>query len=239
MHLRHQQNSNLSLHHIGPWQGYEVQLQHGPLVSEYLALIKQTMDLSLLEHPRMLAVRIDLRLPINYAFQHERLMSRFIQSLRAQVQADLDRRRSEGKRAHNTSVRYVWARELDTGHQPHYHVCLFFNKDAYRQVGLLSPGRVEGAAWVYPDAPQEPMGRKPARSLAERIRMAWASALGLRMEEALGLVHFPFNGVYRVNARSGCCEIEVAGLFNRLSYMAKAKTKQYGMRERHFGASRG
>lgn len=61
----------------------------------------------------------------------------------------------------------------------------------------------------------------------------------MEMEQAVGLVHFPYNCAYRVNTGSIAAEGEVAGLFSRISYLAKAKTKQYGMGVRHFGASRG
>ncbi len=48
---RHPLNTNLSLHHTGSWHGYEVQLQHGPLVHEYLYRFKETLDCSGLMNP--------------------------------------------------------------------------------------------------------------------------------------------------------------------------------------------
>lgn len=239
MNLRHPLNPNLSLHHTGLWDGYEVQHQHGPLVEEYLCRIKQTLDFALLEHPRTFAVRVDLRLPRLHPYQQSGLMARFIGSLRAQVDADLLCRRREGKRVHDTAVRYVWTCEQKDSDQVHYHVCLFFNKDTYHQIGALPAGASDGAELVDPDVPRDLKARKRGKNLAERIVIAWGRALGMEMEQAVGLVHFPYNCTYRVNARSIAAEGEVAGLFSRISYLAKAKTKQYGMGVRHFGASRG
>ena len=235
---RHPLNTNLSLHHTGSWHGYEVQLQHGPLVHEYLYRFKETLDWSLSEHPRTLAVRLDLRLPERHPFQLEFVMGRFISSLREQIKADVNRRRSEGKRVHDTAVRYIWVREQDSSDQPHFHVCLFFNKDTYRQLGSLPSAKGEGAAMPDPDVPRDSLADRPAKNLAERIVKAWSRAVGLGPDEGSGLVHFPYSCVYRVNVGSAGGEAGVAGLFSRISYLAKAKTKQYGMGIRHFGTSR-
>ena len=44
MRRRHPDNTNLTYHHSGPWNGYDVQLQRGPLFIPYLERIHETMN---------------------------------------------------------------------------------------------------------------------------------------------------------------------------------------------------
>jgi len=71
-----------------------------------------------------------------------------------------------------------------------------------------------------------------------RIQEAWASALWMTPAQSRGLVHFPPNRVYRIDANSDQFLAQMVSLFTRLSYFAKAKTKQYGTGEHCFGSSR-
>lgn len=74
--------------------------------------------------------------------------------------------------------------------------------------------------------------------MAMRIMAAWISALGIPRDESVGLVHFPAKRVYRIDANSDGFFFQVSDLFKRLSYLAKADTKQYGDASKSFGCSR-
>ena len=76
------------------------------------------------------------------------------------------------------------------------------------------------------------------KNMAERIRNAWASALGMRVENTIGLVHFPENATYHLNVNSTDFDMSYQALFNRLSYFAKVDTKHYGDGTNNFGSSR-
>ena len=85
--LRHSGNSNLHLHDLPTFDGLPVMLAAGPFIREYLSRLKQTIDLALEQHSRVLAFRVDLRLPLgidlpDYAYTNE-VISRFIASFKA------------------------------------------------------------------------------------------------------------------------------------------------------------
>ena len=67
------------------------------------------------------------------------------------------------------------------------------NHDAYFTLGDYTIAGYRGDR----DMPVD-HSRESAKNMAERISLAWASALGLSMEQAGGLVHFPDNPVYSV-----------------------------------------
>ncbi len=86
---------------------------HGPLDTRYLNNIKSTIDKALAEHSRTIAIRIDLRMPIDQFYNETGLsddspafitntdsnaISRFTKSLKAQIDADLLRKRNTEKR---------------------------------------------------------------------------------------------------------------------------------------------
>ena len=41
------------------------------------------------------------------------------------------------------------------------------------------------------------------KNMSSRIIEAWASAMGLSLDQARGLVYFPNNGIYRLNQKNG------------------------------------
>lgn len=236
MRKRNHDNTNLSLHHSGPWQGYDVQLQRGPLFIPYLERIHETMTRAIHSQPRTMAVRVDLALPVNGYYRRGDLIERFIQSLRAQLEAELMKRKRDGRAAPRCRLEYVCVREQGVSHQHHFHVCLFLNGDCYRGLGEMP--RANGMGEFDPDIPADPRIASPG-GLAKRIVAAWARALGWTMEQAVGLVHFPEGGVYRIKRHSAVCDSQIAGLFNRLSYLAKEDTKQFGDGFRNLRCSRG
>ncbi|MEY4591747.1 MAG: hypothetical protein RIR18_642 [Pseudomonadota bacterium] len=68
-----------------------------------------------------------------------------------------------------------------------------------------------------------------------RIHEAWASALGIPVENKLGLVEFPQNLFYLLQQAD---PMTLSDSIHRASYLCKAETKQYGDWVHGFGASR-
>ncbi len=217
MTARLPQNKNLTFHSQATYQDLPVLEQRGGLIENYLRSIDIAIRRSLAEYPRTYAIRVDLRLPPSKEPISSRVISKFIDSLKAQIRADLDGRRRRGVRVHPCRLRYIWVKERSEALQHHYHVLLLLNNDTYRRLGDFSAA--DG-------------------NMAARIKKAWASALMLPLQSLGGLVHFPSNAEYRVNASSLGFDDEYKELFRRASYFAKAATKQYGGGSNSFGCSR-
>jgi hypothetical protein len=211
------------------YQGLPIQ---GSLESNnaiYLDRLLNTINLSLAEHPRTYAMRVDLRLPdltgrhdclsrdeiVSYNRNRTNLMRRFTESLSAKVKAQGVWMRREGKRVHPCTVRYVWVKERDTAINDHYHIVLFFNKDRFHRAGEYSS---DG-------------------SLAAIIMAAWSSALGCSFASSFRLVHFPKKNGYYLDENSQEFSQQYSDLFDRISYLAKKRTKHYGEGSRCFGCS--
>lgn len=220
--LRHPDNNNLSLHYGSTFDGLPVQENKGPFIREYLSALKHAIELTLAEYPRVLAVRVDLRLPQGielpeYAYTNQ-VISRFFESFTRKIQYHQERVRERGY-ARGCKVRYVWSREVGQRGRQHYHLLILLNRDAYYTIGRLGSERV---------------------NMISRIEESWASALGLPVDQVRGLVHIPKDAEYRVDREIRCGKVdELPALFYRASYLCKKATKSYGDRQRGFGASRG
>lgn len=222
--LRHPDNTNLCLHHDDTFEGLPVMVEKGPFVQQYLARLKRTMDLALEQYSRVLAFRVDLRLPVaadlpDHAYTN-RVISDFIESFKAKIEHNRDKARARNLYAHDCKVRYVLTREVGGGSsRPHYHLLILLNRDAYYTVGRL---------------------QSEADNMISRMQEAWASALGLPDYQVDGLVHIPRNAIYRIcrNVRADDEDV-LPDLFRRASYLCKAATKSYGDRQRGFDTSRG
>ncbi|MDQ9090497.1 inovirus Gp2 family protein [Pseudoalteromonas haloplanktis] len=189
------------------------------LVIPYLNAIEKVMHAACSEHKRTFAVRIDLRLPAysnTIDLDSNKIITRFIASLEAQIKADTKRKAREGKTPHSCNIRYIWAREQNTAHHQHYHCVLFFNKDRYFCTGQINA---------------------ESENLFTRIVKAWASALSLPLDETIQLVHLPLKAHYYLDANSPSFTQGFNVLYSRLSYLAKLTTKQYGLGQRCFGYS--
>ena len=68
-----------------------------------------------------------------------------------------------------------------------------------------------------------------------RLAQAWASALGLSVEDVRGLVEIPANPAYCIRRNDPQSQ---ADFFYRASYLCKVATKVYGNGLHGFGASR-
>lgn len=229
--LRHPDNSNLSLHYDGTFEGLPVMIEKGPFIQEYLSALKRTVELAMVEYPRVLAFRVDLRLPQDielpdYAYTNQ-VISRFFESFTKKIQYH-QKRVGERCYARGCKVRYVWSREVPQGGRPHYHVLILLNRDAYYTVGRLHSEKV---------------------NMIDRLQEAWASALGLPVWLVEESVHIPDNSTYRIDLRPRERKVkgsdrkvlvdELPLLFHRASYLCKVATKSYGDRQRGFDTSRG
>ncbi len=74
--------------------------------------IRETVRHALNVHPRLTALRVDLRFPDVPAATDAAVISRFINALKARIDAYQKRKHREGKRVHPTTLHYVWAREF-------------------------------------------------------------------------------------------------------------------------------
>lgn len=251
--LRHPDNNNLSLHYDPIYDGLPVMRDKGPFIREYLSALKHTIELAMAEYPRVLAFRVDLRLPQgihlpDYAYTNQ-VISRFFESFTRRIKYHQGKVGERGY-ARGCKVRYVWSREIGQAGKPHYHLLILLNRDAYYTVGRLRSEKINNI---------------------RRMEDAWASALGLSVDQVVGLVNIPEDAEYRINRHDpsrACAESQpgeddefrreawwpgarafrrkkprglarLPDLFCRASYLCKVATKSYGDRQRGFGASRG
>jgi hypothetical protein len=214
---RHPSNSNLHLHYEDTFRGLHVMTSYAPFITEYLERLHETTQLALSDHRRVFAFRFDLRFPDDYLPPESgnAVISRFVDSLTARIQSARERSRRLNGAAHQTRVRWCWVREIGLEGRPHYHFVLLLNRDAYHTVGRFYSER---------------------ENLYSRIQSAWASALGIALDDADGLAHIPPNAEYRLSQDD---PEEMDRYFHRVSYLCKAETKGYGNRFRAFGCSRG
>ncbi|HFH3882473.1 MULTISPECIES: inovirus Gp2 family protein [Pseudomonas aeruginosa group] len=217
--LRHPQNTNLHIHTDPFFEGLPVMVEKGPFISEYLATLKSTIGLALGQYPRLLAFRADLRLPLGidlpeYAYTNA-VIREFWGSFKEKIEHNRKVARKSNPHAHGCEVRYAWAREVGAGERPHYHLLILLNRDAFYSVGKLQ-------------------SENP--NMISRLQEAWASALGLQLDQMSGLVEIPDNATYRVDRDDGDA---LACLFHRASYLCKVATKRFGDGQHGFRCSRG
>ncbi len=94
--------------------------------------IADTFDCALKTHTRVLALRVDLRLPDGPAATDAAVISRFPASLKARIEALQLRKQREGKRIWPTTLRYAWSREFgELNGKKHYHLVLLLNRDTW------------------------------------------------------------------------------------------------------------
>ncbi len=197
---------------------------YGVINSHNLNRIIQTVDKAISQYGRVLAIRCDLRFanidpdsPDAFQNNDNAVMTRFIESLKSQVSADLYRKAMHLVRVHHTDVLYIWAREQDESIYQHYHVLILLNYNTYAFLGdyLTDSG-----------------------SLANKIQKAWCSATGLPYPDYASLIHFPEKPCYKLS-RS---EIQTdpstyMACLLRAAYLAKERTKIRGAGYRTFGCS--
>ena len=188
----------------------------GPFYTGYLEKLYMVTFQALAAHSRTSAFRFDLQLPDpHYYVNYDRLIDRFIESLKTKIRYSRNKAKLKNLKAHLTDIRYVWACECNKRGEVHYHFVLFLNYDAINVLGTYEEGR---------------------QNLFSKIVEAWYSALDIKsdLESTKRLVHAADNGTYYLSA-SEPDSVDI--FFERASYLAKVATKQGGSRH-SFGGSR-
>ena len=221
--LRHPDNPNLTLTNGPYWKGLPIPVASGPYVCEYLEAVRKVLADTGARYPRHCVVRFDLHFPQHWHWPDSGAISRFFHRLLREIASDLSKR----ARNYPCQVAYVWAAERHVAVCQHYHVALFLNKDAYYGLGRY-PSMAPG--W-YPPVEAGP-------GLAHCIVRAWAHALRLHIRDVLGCVYFATKGVYHLDRNSQRWGDQFLAAFERVRYLAKARTKEYGTNYRCFGSSR-
>ncbi|ENA9696120.1 inovirus Gp2 family protein [Salmonella enterica subsp. enterica] len=197
---------------------------YGDHVVEYKESIINTVHKAVLDHPRTLAIRVDLHDPaildngdtITCFANTEDAISRFTRSMKAKLSADTQRKQREGKRAYPNTLRYAWVREYSQTNKCHYHIFLFLNKDAYYHLGDYDLDN---------------------NTLRRMIITAWCSALGLPPEDHAHLVQFPANGIYFLDREKVMNDLYPRDFIERVDYLTKVRTKVFEDGYRSFGCS--
>jgi hypothetical protein len=227
MNTRHQTNKNLTTFTGDTYYDFPL-YKHTTFIEPYLNKTFQVIESAVQEHSKVMIIRVDLHLPHrpncrDYPVPYDgSVISKFTASLNAQLKADLQKKNRMGGRVHNCPVRYVWVKETATVPQEHYHVVLCLNNHAYSHLGNVNDAKTGSD-----------------NNLVGKIIKAWASALSLYPHEAGNLVHIPSdNPVYYLNKHNSSYAYELARVYKRVSYLAKAKTKNYSNYSHSFGSSR-
>ncbi|EEW0911026.1 inovirus Gp2 family protein [Escherichia coli O4] len=207
---------------------YKYIKSHGPLNKYQLKRIEQAIDKALDEYPRVMAIRVELHMPVrrplcdmlledDYARTDAAAISRFNASLNAKIKHYELKQKNAGKRVRETSSRIVWAREFcPTNNKKHYHVLLLLNRDAFNSLGSFESDK---------------------GTLLRFIREAWMSAVNLIYPKNRELVKIPDNPCYYISAKDGKQSEAYRELIFRSSYLAKEKSKCFTDGERNFGCS--
>lgn len=211
-------NKNLIINSDCSYNGYEIFIGKGGVILNYMDILYKVLNNSLKENNRVLAIRVDLRLPSNFCNNDTSVISRFFASLKAKIAVDYKAKSERLNRVHDCNMRYVWVKEQVTSKQPHYHVVIFVNYDYYHVLGDFNNIAKGG-------------------NLASRIAYAWASAIKADIGVAATLVHFPDNCTYKLAQSSEDFDKQLSSFINRVSYLAKIYTKNYGFRQRNIGYS--
>lgn len=214
--MRHPLNTNLAIHTGPVYKGFRVLTPEGGLIKGYLDTVLKTTDYALDEHPRTYAMRFDLRWPRADEFHvldySNEPVGRFVKHLRGSIEEHYHTAVAQGRRAHQSALRYIWAREVGASGRPHLHFLTYVNRDTY--FGMGKYGSVD-------------------RNMYNRIRDAWDYALDIQDGFFPGLVHMC--GDFHVFARDG--RPGWADLIQAGSYLCKLESKEYGTPFHAFGSS--
>lgn len=185
---------------------------------QYQQAFYDVIDYAVSEFPRTLALRVDLRFPQGYRYGlANKEVTRFIESLKAKLKVDCQKRNRRWRRNWINRLRYVWVREIgERNYRKHYHVLLLLNKDFYHGTGKFDSDD----------------------SLATLIQQAWCSAIGLNWQQYRTLVNMTENGCFHLNRNSPNYIGRVSELIKRMDYLAKDHTKCYDDGYRSIGTSR-
>ena len=225
MNTFHPENKNLNLFYEKEWMQLSLQHNHAPFILNYLQSMLNVLKNAVIVMRRVFVLRFDLHLPDSY-FDNGSLVSKFTSSLKAQLEANYQRRLKDNPKAHYSPLAYIWTREEGLNNKSHYHFVILLNLDAYATLGTIP--RLETIDSQHFNAD----------NMACRIIKAWASALHINAVYAYPLVHFPQNCGYKIGVFHEILDINsFEKMFYRLSYLAKARSKVFGNHVRNFGTS--
>ncbi|QPL44918.1 Protein of unknown function [Vreelandella subterranea] len=224
-HLRkcHPDNPDLKLWWEGYYQSMWVQTQKGPLIENYLAKLFDVMNRSRQDCNRILAIRIDLRFPNGMYAGLLDYKNSALSAFKTFFQRELDR--AGIKYPHK--FRCVWCCEQDTSINPHYHLLLLLNGDAYNGLGYI--GRTQSSDYGY-------------ENLFHRIVRSWARAINHPQECMEGLVQVPRKPVTNELATwffHSEDQFTFEQVFGAASYLCKEHSKPIGQGVNCFDGSRG
>lgn len=210
-------NKNLVINHTGLYQNLPIYSPPEGVIQNYLERVNAVLNHQRQQFNKVLVVRLDLRVPAYWDAQlcpvNNQLITRFIASLQAKLDAKIRADLKAGKRVHEHGLRYVWVREQKESEHAHYHLALLFNGNAYSGLGSFN--------------------NHNESNLASKINSAWSSALNLSNHTGHGLVHFCTQGMPQMLLRDS----RLDEVIYALSYLCKATTKQHGIGQRSFGCS--
>ena len=218
--IRHSSNPNLTLYYDNFFRDLPIMVHEGPCILEYLERLYKVVRQACNQYQRIFAFRFDLQFPYSqniHDFSVENgIMDRFFESLKAKIRHNREMALRKNAYAHDTVVRYAWAREVGklAGHT-HYHCVILLNWDAFRTLGQFD---------------------SELDTIFKRLLEAWASALCLSVNDVLGLVAIPKDDACYPIHRDN--EDSISNFFYGASYLCKADTKVYGNGHHGFGASR-
>ena len=210
-------NSNQEIFNGSVFNGMEIQNDKGWLIADYLKKAHLCFIKSIEQYRSVFMLRFDLHLPIDYPDHltaDNTLMEKFVASLKAKIKHSQATKRRDGIRVHDTDLRYLWCRERSSQGRVHYHVAILLNHDAYAHIGEFCLEK---------------------DNMFRRLHESWASALGICVNNVLGLIHIPFNPTYCIN-RDDITSFEDA--FYRISYFCKIDSKDFNSGHHSFGSSR-
>ena len=218
--IRNPFNRNQRLYNQATFQGVPLWKQHGPYSEQHLHALLRTFKSALDDHPRTLAVRFDLKVPVaGMPVSAKTPMERFISSVQERINTKIKQKQKQGKRWHPCNVRYVQKVEQtpDAVHE-HYHVVLFVNNDMFMRVGHLAPG--------------------DNSELAVIIREAWHNVVGVSEYTTECLIHGSTPSYYRLKGPLNYFDPDHQKALRHFSYLCKEKTTLYRRGRPAFTTSR-
>ncbi|HDO1357992.1 TPA: inovirus Gp2 family protein [Aeromonas veronii] len=191
--------------------------------------LEETLEKAFTEYRRLSLIRLDLRfangephqdMPTCFQQTDRNVITRFIASLKSQLDEQARRKRQNGVRVYPCRIRYLWVLEQDEALLPHYHLILMLNKDAHAFLGQVQ--------------------RSQSTGLIRIIQEAWCRALSLSHDDYSTLVHVPDNALIHLTREDALDRTSRhQAWLHRAGYLAKQETKCIGQARRCFGASQG
>lgn len=209
-------NTNLNVWTQPSYQGLPINTEN-ELVEQYLSKLRQVIDLSTQDYPRVCAVIVQLH--CTYLTEDldcsNKVMGRFKDALDSRIDSYRKRSTRSDLTRDLCRVRIAWGRERSKSHLPHFHVVLLFNRELFYSLGTF-----------YSDK----------GSFYQIIQAGWCSALNIPSESGGRLVQVPDDALYYLNRSDDYAQLP--RFFQHASYLCKVDTKCFGQRLQSFGGSR-